>query len=199
MKTKERIWSKDYTMMLCVNFLLMSIFYLLIVTMASFAAEKFNASASIAGLVSGIYIIGTVGGRLLTGNIINKVGSKKILIIGLIAFVLTTLLYFVSLNIGLLLFSRFVNGFAVGIAANAVGTIVAQITPNSRKSEGIGYFSMSLSIATAIGPFLGLILNQNFSYSVIFILCFILAVISLLIASMTSIPNQKIQGQNQLN
>ena len=66
---------------------------------------------------------------------------------------LTTLLYFVSLNIGLLLFSRFVNGFAVGIAANAVGTIVAQITPNSRKSEGIGYFSMSLSIATAIGPF----------------------------------------------
>src|SRR5699024_11653917 len=79
--------------------------------MASFAAEKFNASASIAGLVSGIYIIGTVGGRLLTGNIINKVGSKKILIIGLIAFVLTTLLYFVSLNIGLLLFSRFVNGF----------------------------------------------------------------------------------------
>lgn len=77
MKTKERIWSKDYTMMLCVNFLLMSIFYLLIVTMASFAAEKFNASASIAGLVSGIYIIGTVGGRLLTGNIINKVGSKK--------------------------------------------------------------------------------------------------------------------------
>ena len=45
--------------------------------MASFAAEKFNASASIAGLVSGIYIIGTVGGRLLTGNIINKVGSKK--------------------------------------------------------------------------------------------------------------------------
>lgn len=194
MKTKERIWSKDYTMMLCVNFLLMSIFYLLIVTMASFAAEKFNASASIAGLVSGIYIIGTVGGRLLTGNIINKVGSKKILIIGLIAFVLTTLLYFVSLNIGLLLFSRFVNGFAVGIAANAVGTIVAQITPNSRKSEGIGYFSMSLSIATAIGPFLGLILNQNFSYSVIFILCFILAVISLLIASMTSIPNQKISG-----
>lgn len=193
MNTKERIWTKDYTLMLTINFILMSIFYLLIVTMASFATDCFNVSPSIAGLVSGIYIIGTVGGRLLTGNIINKVGSKKVLIIGLIAFVLTTLLYFVSLNIGILLLSRFVNGFAVGIAANAVGTIVAQITPNSRKSEGIGYFSMSLSVATAIGPFLGLILNQNFSYQVIFALCFILALVSLIIAFVSSIKNEKFE------
>ncbi|MBF7029895.1 MFS transporter [Staphylococcus kloosii] len=193
MNTKERIWTKDYTLMLTINFILMSIFYLLIVTMASFATDSFNVSPSIAGLVSGIYIIGTVGGRLLTGNIINKVGSKKVLIIGLIAFVLTTLLYFVSLNIGILLLSRFVNGFAVGIAANAVGTIVAQITPNSRKSEGIGYFSMSLSVATAIGPFLGLILNQNFSYQVIFALCFILALVSLIIAFVSSIKNEKFE------
>ncbi|MCD8879142.1 MFS transporter [Staphylococcus kloosii] len=193
MNTKERIWTKDYTLMLTINFILMSIFYLLIVTMASFATDSFNVSPSIAGLVSGIYIIGTVGGRLLTGNIINKVGSKKVLIIGLIAFVLTTLLYFVSLNIGILLLSRFVNGFAVGIAANAVGTIVAQITPNSRKSEGIGYFSMSLSIATAIGPFLGLVLNQNFSYQVIFALCFILALVSLIIAFVSSIKNEKFE------
>lgn len=193
MNTKERIWTKDYTLMLTINFILMSIFYLLIVTMASFATDSFNVSPSIAGLVSGIYIIGTVGGRLLTGNIINKVGSKKVLIIGLIAFILTTLLYFVSLNIGILLLSRFVNGFAVGIAANAVGTIVAQITPNSRKSEGIGYFSMSLSVATAIGPFLGLVLNQNFSYQVIFALCFILALVSLIIAFVSSIKNEKFE------
>lgn len=193
MNTKERIWTKDYTLMLTINFILMSIFYLLIVTMASFATDSFNVSPSIAGLVSGIYIIGTVGGRLLTGNIINKVGSKKVLIIGLIAFVLTTLLYFVSLNIGILLLSRFVNGFAVGIAANAVGTIVAQITPNSRKSEGIGYFSMSLSVATVIGPFLGLVLNQNFSYQVIFALCFILALVSLIIAFVSSIKNEKFE------
>lgn len=193
MNTKERIWTKDYTLMLTINFILMSIFYLLIVTMASFATDSFNVSPSIAGLVSGIYIIGTVGDRLLTGNIINKVGSKKVLIIGLIAFVLTTLLYFVSLNIGILLLSRFVNGFAVGIAANAVGTIVAQITPNSRKSEGIGYFSMSLSVATAIGPFLGLVLNQNFSYQVIFALCFILALVSLIIAFVSSIKNEKFE------
>lgn len=193
MNTKERIWTKDYTLMLTINFILMSIFYLLIVTMASFATDSFNVSPSISGLVSGIYIIGTVGGRLLTGNIINKVGSKKVLIIGLIAFVLTTLLYFVSLNIGILLLSRFVNGFAVGIAANAVGTIVAQITPNSRKSEGIGYFSMSLSVATAIGPFLGLVLNQNFSYQVIFALCFILALVSLIIAFVSSIKNEKFE------
>lgn len=190
MANNQRIWSKDYTLLLFVNFIIMTIFYLLMVTMAAYATKAFNASPSTAGLVSGIYIIGAVFGRLFTGNIINKVGSKKILKFGLISFIITTLLYFANFNISFLLFSRLINGLAVGIAANAVSTVVAQIIPIERKSEGIGYFSMSLSLSTAIGPFLALLLNQYVTYQIVFIFCLILAIISLILVYFSSLSNE---------
>ena len=49
-------------------------------------------------------------------------------------------LYFIQAGIIVLIISRLVNGFAVGIASTAISTVVAQILPNSRKGEGIGYF-----------------------------------------------------------
>lgn len=52
-------------------------FYLLMVTIAGYAVEKFDASTSTAGLVSSIFIIGTLFGRLGTGRIIGDWGSKK--------------------------------------------------------------------------------------------------------------------------
>lgn len=189
MNNKVPMWNRNFILLVSINFIIMSIFYLLMVTMASYATKSFDASPSTAGLVSGIYIIGSVIGRLLTGNIINKVGSKKILIIGLSGFIITTLFYFVEINLTFLLFSRLINGFAVGIAANAVSTVVAQIIPKTRKSEGIGYFSMSLSLATAIGPFLGLLLNQHVSYQVVFSICFVLAVIALVLVWFTTLPS----------
>jgi hypothetical protein len=40
------------------------VFFLLLVTIAPYAVEKFHASTSVAGLVSSIFIIGTLIGRL---------------------------------------------------------------------------------------------------------------------------------------
>ena len=74
----EKLWTKDFIIMSIINFVIMIIFYLLMVTMASYAVKQFHASVSQAGLVAGIYIVGTLLGRIVTGRIINKVGTKKI-------------------------------------------------------------------------------------------------------------------------
>ena len=79
----EKLWTKEFITMSIINFIIMIIFYLLMVTMASYAVKEFHASVSQAGLVAGIYIVGTLIGRIVTGRIINKVGTKKILMIGL--------------------------------------------------------------------------------------------------------------------
>ena len=52
-----------------------------------------------------------------------------------------------------LLLNRLLHGFAFGIAGTATGTIIAQVIPMSRKGEGIGYFALSMTLATAIGAF----------------------------------------------
>lgn len=185
---KTKLWTKDFIVVSSINFLLTLIFYLLMVTIAVYAVNEFGASTSQAGLVTGIFIIGTLIGRLFIGRVIDLIGRKKTLFIGLTLFTLTTSLYFVNLGLTFLLINRFLHGLTLGIASTAAGTIVAQIIPMTRKGEGIGYFSMSATLATAIGPFIGLYMSQHTSFHVIFGFCLALGIFSLLTMFFLYVP-----------
>lgn len=166
----EKLWTKNFIVVSAINFLIILIFYLLMVTIAEHAVEEFSASTSTAGLVASIFIIGTLFGRLMTGSIMVSLGTKKTFFVGLTFFAITTLAYFVAGNLTSLMVLRLLHGFSVGIISTATGTIVARIIPPSRRGEGIGYFSMSLVLATAVGPFIGIFLTQSFdNFSIIFI------------------------------
>lgn len=187
-QTKPKLWTKEFILISTVNFFLTLVFFLLIVTIAVYAVAEYGATTSQAGLVTGIAIIGTMTGRIIIGRLIENIGRKKTLVIGLILFVLTTLLYFVNLNLSFLLVNRFLHGMTLGMASTAAGTIVAQIIPMTRKGEGIGYFSMSSTLATAIGPFIGLYMSQHTSFDMIFTLCVVFGLVSLSFALFTKVP-----------
>lgn len=187
-ENKPKLWTKNFIVSSGVNFFLILVFYLLMVTIAAYAVEEYGASTSEAGLVTGIFIIGTLIGRLVIGRYIDQIGRKRTLIIGLFLFTITSLLYFVNLGIPFLMVNRLLHGMTLGMASTAAGTIVAQIIPMSRKGEGIGYFSMSATMATAIGPFIGLFMSQRTSYETIFALCLVLGVISLAISLFVQVP-----------
>ncbi|KAA9029919.1 MFS transporter [Niallia endozanthoxylica] len=185
---KPKLWTKDFIIVSSVNFLLTMVFYLLIVIIGIYAADKYHATASQAGLVTGIFIVGTLFGRLFIGRLIDSIGRKRTLFLGLILYLLATSLYFIQIGITFLLITRLLHGITLGIASTATGTIVAQIIPAERKGEGIGYFSMSATLATAIGPFIGLYMSQHTSAQVIFSLCLILGIISLITAIFVHVP-----------
>lgn len=164
---KEKLWTKEFIIVSTINFLATLVFFLLLVTIASYAKSEFEASTSTAGLVSSIFIIGSLLGRLGAGRFIGQTGPTKILWIGLTFFTITSALYFFANSIPLLLANRLAQGIAVGIIGTATGTIVAHILPRARKGEGIGYFSLSAILATAIGPFIGILLmkmDNGFTY-----------------------------------
>ncbi|MCK1994793.1 MFS transporter [Peribacillus muralis] len=194
-QSRPKLWTKDFIIVSSINFFITLIFYLLMVTLAIYAVNELNASTSQAGLISGIFIIGTLIGRLFIGRFIDSIGRKKTLFIGMIFFTLTTILYFVDLGIGFLLVNRLIHGMAMGMASTATGTIVAQIIPATRKGEGIGYYSMSATLATAIGPFIGLYMAQSTSFQVIFSFCLALGVISLITAFFLYVPALKVEAK----
>ncbi|KON88255.1 multidrug MFS transporter [Sporosarcina globispora] len=185
---RPKLWTKDFIIVSSVNFFLTLIFYLLMVTIAVFAVDYYTATTSQAGLVTGIFIIGTLIGRLYIGRAIDNIGRKKTLFIGLIFFTLTTLLYFLNIGIAFLLITRFIHGIALGVASTATGTIAAQIIPAARKGEGIGYFSMSTTLATAVGPFIGLLMMQKVSFQMIFAFCLVIGIIALFTSFFLYVP-----------
>jgi MFS family permease len=185
---KPKLWTKDFIIVSSVNFFLTLVFYLLIVIIGVYAVEQFHATTSQAGLVTGIFIVGALFGRLFTGRSIDQIGRKKTLFFGLGLFTITILFYFIQIGIGFLLLTRFLHGMALGIASTATGTIVAQIIPNKRKGEGIGYYSMSATLATAIGPFIGLYMSEHTSMQMIFTLCLALGIFSFITAFFVFVP-----------
>ncbi|NMD71304.1 MFS transporter [Bacillus sp. DNRA2] len=179
---KEKLWTKDFVIVSAINFFVTLIFYLLMVTISTYAVEKFAANTSQAGLVTGIFVIGALIGRLFSGRIIDQFGRKKMLFIGLILFTASTCLYFGANNLLFLLINRLVHGIALGMASTATGTIVAQIIPATRRGEGIGYYGLSAILATAIGPFFGMYLREHTSYQMIFLFCLMVGLFSLITA-----------------
>ncbi|WP_025784418.1 MFS transporter [Sporosarcina sp. D27] len=179
MEDKQNLWTKDFIFISIINFFIMIVMYMLIVTIAPFAVDEYGASASMAGLVSGIFIIGTLSARLATGRVIESIGSRRILLIGMIISVIAIALYFTAHSLPILLLVRFIHGIGLGIASTATGTMVAQIIPPSRRGEGIGYFSLSTVLATAIGPFFGIYLSQHADFTWIFAFSLVLSIIGL--------------------
>ncbi len=127
----------------------MLVFYLLIVTIASYAVDIYRASTTIAGLVSSIYLIGSLAGRLIAGHLIAKAGPAKILMIRVVFYFISACLYLIKIHIGFLLFTRFTQGIFMGTIGTSAGTIAASILPASRKGEGIGFYSLSAIFASA--------------------------------------------------
>ncbi|CAM4267759.1 MFS transporter [Jeotgalicoccus halotolerans] len=185
---KDRLWTKDFINTSIVNFALMMSQYLLLVTMAMYAAGEYNASVGMAGLVSSAFIIGSLIGRLFGGKHITAMGGKKMLIIGSVLIVILTASYLIPMGIYTLIVLRILHGAAMGYAMTATGTIIAQIIPPSRNGEGIGYFSMSVVLATAVGPLIGVSLIAAYGFTSIFLFSFAMAIISLVIGLTVKAP-----------
>lgn len=153
---------------------------------------RFNAPPSEAGFAAGIFIFGALIARLISGRCIGRIGQRKILYAGLALGLVTSLLYFFAKSIPLLIVIRFFHGASFGVASTAAGTIVAGIVPRERCGEGIGYYGMSVPLATAIGPFLGMYISQKADYSAIFITCSIVSAASILMAIFLSAEDIKL-------
>lgn len=185
---KEKLFTSNFIATSVVNFVLTLSMYLMLVTMASYAMTTYHASTSLGGLVASIFIIGSVIGRLIAGRLINQLGLTRMLWIGMAIFLIMTLCYFFATSLASLMLVRFFHGLGFGVATTATGTIVSLIIPGSRAGEGIGYFSLSTVISTAIGPLIGIAMMNSLGFTSIFIFSFIIGFLCLIVMFFVKAP-----------
>jgi MFS family permease len=186
---RPKLWTKDFLAVSFSNLFTALNFYLLLVIISVYATDTFHSSPSAAGLAASIFVIGGIATRLSLGRWIERIGRKKMLLIGLATTLVVTGLYFIVQSYLVLLIIRFLHGAAFGIATTAAGAIVANVVPGERRGEGMAYFiSLGPTLAAAIGPFLGIFFTQHGSYSTMFLVCLIFATLSLVITSFLSVP-----------
>lgn len=184
----EQLWTRDFVLAAGVNFFLALVFYLLMTSMALYAADRFGAADSAAGLAASMFVIGATAARLLAGRLVDVAGRKRVLLVAIGVFVLASASYFAAGSLPLLLGVRFVHGAAFGTASTAAIAIAQSLIPQRRRAEGTGFFTLSTTLATAVGPFVALLLVDGPGYDALFAAAVVAAGLGMVVALILRVP-----------
>ncbi len=188
---KEKLWTKKFCLISLSSFFVYIIFYSIIVVLTLYSIKNLHSSPAEAGLAAGIFLLSALVARIIAGHKIENFGKRRMMLIGLISYFVTTILYFFVNNVFALIVVRILHGFAFGVSATSISTLVANLVPKSRQGEGMGYFLLSITLASAIGPFVGISVYQDFSFKYLLIFCSGLALLSYIFALPVKIKEEK--------
>ncbi|MBO7719821.1 MAG: MFS transporter [Methanosphaera sp.] len=150
----EKIFTKSFFLIFGALLFTSLVMYALMSTVTEYATSM-GSSATIAGLVSGIYVFGGLCSRIYSGSALETKGWKRIVLIFMTIHFLACLLYFIVDDVVLLLIVRFIHGIGFGASANAIVTIATEILPKNRFGEAFGYFMLGTTISIGLGPYIG--------------------------------------------
>lgn len=184
----QPLWTKNFIFIWLSNFLLFTTFYALMATLPVFVIEVMKGNEQQIGLVMTTFLIAAVLMRPFGGKWLDQLGRKKLLVVALALFLVSSIMYLSVQSLVVLLAIRMLHGISFGIGTTATGTIAADIIPDRRKGEGIGYYALSMNMAMVVGPFLGLTLSSHYSFSVIFTILATFSFLSFLFGSFTAVP-----------
>lgn len=188
--SRPRLWTRDFVLAWGVSLFLSLIFYLLMTSMAGYAVSRFGVGQAAAGLASSGFVVGAVAGRILVGKYLDFIGRKRLMLIVLAAFVVCSALYFVASPAWVLIALRIVHGVGYGFGHTAMMTAAQSLLPDERRGEGTGYFAMSASLATAVGPLVVVFLIDSFGYGWLFAASVACSALGLLLMLFVRLPER---------
>ena len=177
---KEPIWTRSFVSLFFTNISVFIVFYGLVTTLPLYAIGVLNRTDEEAGLLMTVFLLSAIVVRPFTGKILDIVGKRKMLWIGLVLYLICTILYYFIQPFAGLLVLRFVQGIWFSIITTATISIAADIVPIKRRGAGLGYFSMSTNLAVVLGPLIALSIIQSYSFDVLFIALSIFMIIGVL-------------------
>jgi len=178
---KPKLWSIQLVYTLIV-YLVINLSGIILITVLPLFTLTIGGNNTIAGLLSTFLTMSALAFRPLFGKMLDNSGRRKVLVLGLSLFALSAIVQVFSTNIYMLLALRLFQGIGLSAYSTALGTILADVVPASRITEGVGYFRISQTISLAVGPTLALSLYDRTGHQLPIILAFIIALISIVFA-----------------
>ncbi|GLX67187.1 MFS transporter [Paenibacillus glycanilyticus] len=188
---REKIWTRNFVTICVSSFFMFLTFYVLTTAFPLYVRDSLHGNQQQMGLVITIYVLGGVLIRPFSGQWVDRFGKRKMAIIGMVIFLIACLSYFGTKGIILFLIVRFIHGMSYAVASTAMSTVAATIVPTSRQGEGMGYYTMFMSIAMVVGPALGLFLWQDKNINVLLLAICVIAAASLVFAALLRMPGEK--------
>lgn len=178
----EKIWTRDFVLILMSNFFIFLGFQMTLPTIPLFV-EKLGGNDQLIGIVVGIFTFSALLLRPYAGHTLETRGRRFVYLTGIAIFVLSVGSFGFINSLVFLFVLRIIQGFGWGFSTTASGTIATDLIPAKRRGEGMGYFGLSGNIALAFGPTLGLALAGVISFKLLFLICALLGLAALVLSS----------------
>lgn len=156
--------------------------------LSSLGGEEFK------GLIISLFTITAGLSRPFSGKLTDTIGRIPVMIYGALVSSIAGLLYPFASSIFLFLFLRFMHGMSTGFKPTATAAFIADVIPEHRRGEAMGYLGFFSSLGMAIGPLLGSEIASRYSLDIMFYtssLCSFLSIAILLNMKETLIDRQK--------
>lgn len=152
------LWSRDFILITLINLLMFLGFQMYPSALPPYV-KALGAPDDILGWLTGISTLAMLLTRPIAGLILDKLGRRGVFLGGLVFMIAASASLFFFPVVGIIILIRFIHGLGWGVANTASSTIAADTVPKQRFGEGMGYFSLSASLAMAISPAIALSLK----------------------------------------
>lgn len=160
-----KLWNRNFIQVTIANFFMACSFNLLMPTIPLYITKELNVPQSQTGIVLSSYAIALMLTRPISGYLVDLISRKKILLISFALYTLTFGGYFFATTVLVFVIVRFFHGLWWGGGTVATSTLVVDVVPLKKRSEGIGYFGTLNNLAMAAGPFIAIYIYQNFGFN----------------------------------
>ena len=173
---RQPILTRSFGWGFVASFALRCNLYVLSVIMTAYCMERYGADIATASLATGIFTIGCLGARFLGGPVTDRLGLVPTTLLGFALTAGSSLLYLVAGDVYQVVAIRLCHGLFYGVASTTVTSMASAQVPESRHGEGMGYFMLSVTLASAVGPLVGIALMDSADYTALLLLAAGLAV-----------------------
>jgi len=145
-------------------------------------AEAFGASLQEVQWIVLAYLLATTTLIVGAGRLGDILGRRRLLIAGVLAFTLASLVCAVASTLWMLIAARAAQGLGAAAMMALTMAFVGDTVPKERTGSAMGLLGTTSAIGTALGPSLGGVLIAGFGWQAIFAVSAALGVVTLLLA-----------------
>ena len=146
------------------------------------SAELKPTSSELLWIVD-IYGFMVAGFLIIMGNLGDRIGRRKLLLIGACAFGIASVVAAYAKSAEMLIFARAILGIAGATLAPSTLSLIRNMFLDSRqRTIAIGIWVTSYSVGGAIGPLIGGVVLQNFWWGAVFLIAVPVMILLLILA-----------------
>ena len=131
------------------------------------------------GLVVGLFSISSLIARPVSGIFIERIGNKKLMLVSILIFFLTPVIYKINIGYSGLCAAQVVYGFTIGTFTVASHTCTAELSNSETIAQYMGLNSIAFMLAKGMAPAAGIRVMGSYGFSAAVMSTMVLAAVSI--------------------